>query len=207
MPVITISRMYGSGGSDIAARVAQSLGWQLFDNAFIDAVARQSGLSPAEVAEREERIPPLAQRIATALSLATPEVMAAIPDTPIPSADEQILAIERRVIEEAVQSGPAVFVGRGAQCLLAERADALHVFCHAPRAWLCQHVAKRLSVSLAEAERLVVDTNRQREQFVRRNFKRDWRAPENYHLCINTAWLGIDDSADVVVEIARKQFG
>src|SRR5689334_12326990 len=49
MPVITISRMYGSGGSEVAERVAQTLGWALFDNAMIDAVAERSGLTVAEV--------------------------------------------------------------------------------------------------------------------------------------------------------------
>ena len=33
MPVITISRTFGSGGSEVAARVADALGWTLLDNA------------------------------------------------------------------------------------------------------------------------------------------------------------------------------
>ena len=49
MPVITISRMYGSGGSEVAERVALTLGWSLFDNAMIDAIAERSGLTRAEV--------------------------------------------------------------------------------------------------------------------------------------------------------------
>lgn len=206
MPVITISRMYGSGGSLIAERVADALGWPLFDNKFIEMVAERSGLSPDEVSAHEERVPPLVERIAAALSLGTPEMMPAIPETPIPSMDEEISAIERRVIEEAVQSGPAVFVGRGAQCLLAEREDALHVFCYAPSAALRRRAAERLHVSEAEAQRVVMDTNRQREQYVRRQFQREWRAPENYHLMVNTSWLGIDGAADVILKLARKRF-
>ena len=31
--IITISRMFGSGGSDVAALVARRLGWSLLDNA------------------------------------------------------------------------------------------------------------------------------------------------------------------------------
>ena len=207
MPVITISRMYGSGGSLIAARVAASLGWSLFDNKFIEMVAEHLGLSPAMISAREERVPPLVERIAAALSLGSPEMMPATPDTPLPSLDEQIWAIERRAIEEAAQSGPAVFVGRGAQCLLAERADALHVFCYGPQPWLRKHAIERLHVSPAEADRVVTDTNRQREQYVRRQFHREWRAPENYHLMLNTSWLGIEGAADVIVELARKHFG
>ena len=49
MPVITISRMYGSDGSEVAERVAQTLGWSLFDNAMVDAIAERSGLTRAEV--------------------------------------------------------------------------------------------------------------------------------------------------------------
>ena len=60
--------------------------------------------------------------------------------------EERIVAVTRRVIEEAVQAGPAVFVGRGAQCLLAERADALHVFCYAPRAALRKYAMDNSSV-------------------------------------------------------------
>ena len=67
MPFITISRMYGSAGSEVAERVAAALGWSLFDNAVIDKVAERSGLTRAEVTEREERVPSLVERLASAL--------------------------------------------------------------------------------------------------------------------------------------------
>jgi hypothetical protein len=121
MPVITISRMYGSGGSEVAERVAHTLGWSLFDNGMIEKVAERSGLSPAEVSAQDERVPSIVERIATALSLGSPEIMPPVPAGPMETTEERIVAVTRRVIEEAVQTGPAVFVGRGAQCLLAER--------------------------------------------------------------------------------------
>ena len=65
--------------------------------------------------------------------------------------EERIVAVTRRVIEEAVQTGPAVFVGRGAQCLLAERSDALHVFCYAPRAALRRYVMEKFGVDAARS--------------------------------------------------------
>ena len=134
MPVITISRMYGSGGSEVAERVARTLGWQLFDNELIDAVAARSGLTRTEVTEQEERVPSMVERLAAALSLGSPEILP--PAAPIETTEERIVQITNRVIEEAVQTGPAVFVGRGAQSLLAERTDALHVFCFASKSAL-----------------------------------------------------------------------
>jgi CMP/dCMP kinase len=206
MPVITISRMYGSGGSEVAERVAQALGWALFDNAMIDAVAERSGLTVAEVSAQDERVPSMAERVAAALSLASPEMMPPVPSGPMETTEERIVAVTRRVIEEAVQIGPAVLVGRGAQCLLAERSDALHVFCFAPRSALRAYAMEKFNIGMAEADRRIADMNKQREHYVKRHWNRNWLAHENYHLCVNTAWLGLDGAADLVLEAARKQF-
>lgn len=205
MPVITVSRMFGSGGSEVAERVAATLGWQLFDNAMIDRIAERSGLSRAEVSEQEERVPSMVERLATALSLGSPEVLPPTTIGPLETTEERIVAVTRRVIEEAVQSGPSVFVGRGAQCLLAERADALHVFCYAPRSALREYAMTRFQVNAADADRMVADANHQREQYVRRHWNRNWLAHENYHMAINTGWLGFECAAELVVRAARAQ--
>ena len=207
MPVITISRMYGSGGSEVAELVAQNLGWSLFDNAMVDAVSERSGLTRAEVSAQDERVPSMVERLAAALSLGSPEVMPPVPAGPIETTEERIVAMTRRVIEEAVQTGPAVFVGRGAQCLLAERADALHVFCFAPRSALRNYVMAKHNLGREQADHVVHDMNKQREHYVRRHWNRNWLAQENYHLCVNTAWLGIDAAAGLVVDAAQRLFG
>ena len=64
MPVITISRMFGSGGSEVAQRVATALGWSLLDNDIVDAIAERSGLTRAEVSAQDERVPSLVERLA-----------------------------------------------------------------------------------------------------------------------------------------------
>ena len=197
--------MYGAGGSAVAERVARTLGWSLFDNAVVDAVAERTGLTKAEVTARDERIPSIVERIAATLSLGTPESMPAIPDGPVLMTEERLVDITRRVIEEAVQQGPAVFVGRGAQCLLANRGDGMHVYCYASRAKLIEGAVTRLGVAAKDAERVVTEMNRNREQYVRRHFNREWRDVTNYHLCIDTGWLGLDGAAELVVEMARRR--
>lgn len=206
MAVITVSRMYGSGGSAVAAKVAESLGWPLYDNTVIDRVAERSGLTRAEVAARDERVPGIVERLAATLAASAPEMLPPVPADQQGTAEERVVAITQRVIEEAVQQGPAVLVGRGAQCLLAERDDALHVFCVAPREFLVKYAIEHWGIAPADAERHVTEMNKQREQYVRRHWNRDWRAPENYHLCLNTAWLGVEGSADLVASVARRRF-
>jgi cytidylate kinase len=206
MPFVTISRMYGSGGSEIAARVAKALGWELYDNNVVDAIAARSGLPVSEVVAREERGPSLVERISGAFTLGTPEAMPAFVEGTATTPDEEIVATTGAIIEEAVRKGPAVLVGRGAQCLLASRSDGFHVFCHAPTAALMQYAIAELAIPPAEAEKKVHEMNKQREQYVQRHWGRKWLSPLNYHLCVDTAFFGIDASAELVTRAARERF-
>ena len=205
--IITISRMFGSGGSDVAARVARELGWSLLDNAVVDEVAERLGVSRAEVSSIEERPPSLAERIATAMAMSAPELAVPIEDaTMLVTAETRIVDVTRHVMEEAVQQGNAVLVGRGAQALLADRPDALHVFCCAPKRFLIEYAIAHRGVNPATAEHDVDKVNKQREQYVKRHWGRDWRAVENYHLCLDTGRLGIELAAELVVAAARERF-
>jgi cytidylate kinase len=207
MPIVTVSRMYGSGGSEIAARIAEALGWQLLDNDFVAAVAERLGISPEEVGEREERVPTLVQRLAASLALSAPEILPGPAAATLPPSEERLIAVTERIIEEAVARGNAVLVGRGAQSVLAARTDVLHVFCYAPRPALITRVAQRLGISEKDAAHVVDERNQQREQYVRKHWKRSWQAMESYHLCLNTQWLGIGGAAEIVVRLARERFG
>ena len=207
MPIVTISRQYGSGGSEVAERVANALGWHLYDNAMVDEVARRLGMSTEEVSAREERVPSLPERIATAMALGVPEVMPTVADLATEPSEERIVEVTKRVIEEAVQAGPAVLVGRGAQCMLAARADALHVYCYAPVEELVRYAVEVLDIPFGEAAKKVADVNHQRQEYVKHHFKRDWQDLANYDLCVNTARLGLDGAAELVTRVTRERFG
>jgi cytidylate kinase len=207
MPIVTVSRQYGSGGSEVAERVARALGWKLYDNAVVEEVASRLRMTPAEVSAREERVPSLVERMATAMALGAPEMMPMVGDIAAQPSEERMVMMTRRVIEDAVQAGPAVLVGRGAQCMLAARSDALHVYCYAPFEELVRYAVEVMSIPFSDAPKQVSDMNRQREEYVKRYFKRDWRDLANYDLCVNTARLGLDGSAELVTRLARERFG
>jgi len=207
MSIITVSRLYGSGGSEVAARVARELEWSLLDNGVVDQVAARLGITPAQVAAREERVPSLVERLTEALTLGSQEWLTPMTAARRPPTDEQLIDVTRHVVDEAIAAGPLVVVGRGAQAMLAERADAIHVFCYAPRQALIARAMERDRVGAEEAGRIVEDTNAQREAWVRRHFNRAWRAHENYHISLNTDWLGIGGAADLIVFAARARFG
>jgi len=198
--------MFGSGGSDVAARVAGVLGWRLVDSAFVAGVAGRLGTTPAAVEAIEERVPTLAERLADAFALGSPEVVSASLTTPLPPTEERVLEVTRRMIEDTLSRGPAVLVGRGAQEFLEYRDDALHALCCAPPDALVSRVAERERIPREEAEALVREKNHQRTQYVRRHWGREWLSPEHYHLCVNTAWLGIDMSVELILRVAEERF-
>jgi cytidylate kinase len=207
MPIITISRMFGSGGSEVAAGVARELQWTLLDNALIERVAIGLHVTPAHVEAIEERVPSMAERLANALAYSSQEMLAAPLGAPLPPTEDRILEVTHRVIDEAASRGPVVLVGRGAQAWLVAREDALHVLCVAPRDVAVERVAARERISAADAEQKVDEMNAQRAEYVRRNWGREWLSPTNYHVCVNTAWLGMERATELVVRMARARFG
>src|SRR2546425_11512120 len=81
-PVITVTRQYAAGGSDVARLVAAALDWTVIDNQFVDEVARRAGLAPEEVAERDERAPGLLERLARTLAVGSPGLFMTSPAVP-----------------------------------------------------------------------------------------------------------------------------
>lgn len=207
MSVVTISRLYGSGGSEVAAIVARELGWTLLDNTVVDAVAARLGITASEVAAREERVASLVQRLTEAMALGSQDWLAPLTAGKRPPTDEELVEMTHRIVEEAIARGPVVLVGRGAQSMLASRSDALHVFCYAPRGALIARSMASDRLDEALATKLVDETNAHRDQWVKKHWNRSWRDHANYHLSVNTDWLGIPGAAELILFAARKRFG
>ncbi len=51
--IITLSRQYGAGGSEVARLVATGLGWGVVDNEIVDLVASRAGLAPEIIAAQD----------------------------------------------------------------------------------------------------------------------------------------------------------
>lgn len=201
--LITISREYGSGGSSLARLVSQQLGWQVVDNQLVDEVAARSGMTPAEVRERQERGPTFVERVARALSAATPELL-----TPtvaeLPEAEEaRLVRITEQVVAEAAVDH-AILVGRAASAVVGRQEGALHVKLVASLAYRANVIATRDGVGQDEAERRVIDTDKHRSRYHRQYYHRDWSDPRAYHLTLNTEWLGLDRACAVVVAAVAR---
>jgi len=207
-PLITITRQYGAGGSEIAQHVARALGWTVLDNEFVDEVARRAGLRSEEVARLDERAPSLVERVARTLAIASPELPASA-ETPVPKVETEertVVQVTERIIREAALEGRCVLVGRGAQALLAERPDALHVLVVASRAWRARHAVAVRHIDPAQSDRITDDTDRERDRYVKTHYRRSRLDPANYDIVVNPEKLGIEAAGDLVVAAARHRW-
>jgi CMP/dCMP kinase len=208
MAVITITRQYGAGGSLVAQRVAEGLRWTVIDNEFVGEVAKRAGLPAETVAAREERGPSLLERLSRTLAVSAPEMFVPAATTTGEPDEEALLHITERIIAEAVAHGRVVLVGRGATGYLATAgatAQALHAYVVAPEDVRIRTIMERLGVGQDEAAKAVRDIDAARARYLERNYGRRRDDASNYHVVVNTAWLGYDGAADVIVDLAKKR--
>lgn len=202
--IITISRQYMAGGTDVAARVVDSLGWTVVDDALIDAVAERSGFSPDDVRSLEESVPSFMERFALSSAFSSPENLLSTPSAIDGPATFKLAHVTREVIEELGRQDRLVFVGRAAAAVLTSERDAIHVRLVASLGSRVREAMNRLELGEEEARIEVEGRDRGRERYHHELYGRDWNDPVNYHLVLNTEVLGRTGAAELVVARARS---
>jgi CMP/dCMP kinase len=201
--IITISRQYGAGGSEVARRVAAALDWGLVDNDVVDKVAERAGMSAEEVAQHDERAPGFIERLARTLATSAPDVITT-QETPMPGrTEEKLVRLTESVVAEIAEQERMVFVGRAAPAVLGRRAGTLHVKLVAPKPWRISVSARRLGVDLKTAEKTLDDTDDNRRRYHKQYYSRDWDDPVNYDMVLNTETLGYDEVVEIIVGRAK----
>jgi cytidylate kinase len=182
--VITVAREYGSGGGEIARKVAETLSWRLVDRELIAEAARKADVPPEAAAQYDERVNPWMVRMAKGLWSGSADSFAAAPRGAVFDAD-LMAELTRRVILEAAAQGSCVLLGRGAQCVLRDRADTLHVFVYAPSEDRLRRLASRHgreSAARIEMERM----DRSRAAYVQHYYGCDRANRELYDVMVNS---------------------
>src|SRR6266516_770758 len=118
--------------------------------------------------------------------------------------------IDNEFVDEVARRAglaPALVAEHAARAsgLLAQRPDAWHVYVVASKPWRIRLAVERLGLDPAKAEKVVDDTDRRRDQYVRTYYGRHRHDVVNYDLVVNTEKLGIEGAAALVVAEARRR--
>jgi len=200
--ILTVAREFGSGGGAIAQRIADILEWSLLDKALIEKIARTAQVDPEAVLQCDERVDSWVHRASRrGLWHGAFDGVAAVTETDVFDA-ETVAGLARQVVREAGDTGKCVIVGRGAQCVLQDRADALHVFIYAPWADRVARVRSRTGAAKDAAE-LIRQMDQERAGYIRTYFSSDWKNPHLYQMMISSQ-MGDENVAQLIVDAIQR---
>ena len=198
--IVTIEREYGCGGSEIAHRLGEHLGWKVWDQLLTEEIARLANCSKAAVEGREERDDPLYYRLFKSFLRGSYE--GSLNAHKLNMVDsESILKMTRHVVQRAAKDGNCVIVGRGSQHFLKGREDTLRVFLYAPREEKLRRLLAR-GKSEKEANELVDAVDRERADFIAKYFGVEWPDRPLYHTMLNTE-IGDEPVVQAIEQILK----
>jgi cytidylate kinase len=200
LKVLTIEREYGSGAADIAQKLADRLGWKLWDQLLTNEIARRLECASRHIEEHEERKDPLYYRLFKAFLRGSYEGSLNAPGLKLADADG-IRRITEQIVRAAGSEGNCVIVGRGSAYYLHDLPDAFHIFIYAPFEEKVRRL-QRQGKSEEEAMQLAGTVDQDRAAFIKQYFGIEWPARHYFHLMINSM-MGDAAVVETVLEASQ----
>ncbi|MBL0702270.1 MAG: cytidylate kinase-like family protein [Desulfosarcina sp.] len=185
IPIITISRELGSGGSMVAEKLAEKLEFDIFNKKFIQDMAASTKISEIFFETIDEK----------GVSVWNEWISSLVDRRHL--WPDQYLKHLMKVVGTIAKHGRAIILGRGANFVLPP-GKRFRVRIVAPEKERVKKVSADYGVPLNEAERLIIKTESDRRAFIRKYFNADIADPLNYDLIINTGTISIDAATDAI---------
>ena len=197
---VTISREYGSGGGEIASRLARRLGWDLVDHAIVERTARKLGTTLADAEAHDESVGGVLARVLESMHNVEPAYMAmagAPPGSFLLTQDYRRTA--EQIVRAAAEHGLVVIVGRASSVLLADRWDVMHVRVVAPFSERIAYVMRREALDSHAAEARIRHKDHERASYLEREYHHRPDESHLYDLVVNTSRLDLESAVDVIM--------
>ena len=202
MPVITIAREFGAGGSSVAAMLAQRLEAEVIDRRLVAEVAGRLGFTADAVAAQDEHAKSIVDRLVRSF--------ASIGETygtgwdgrygdPLADPREAVQLLTEQVICQTARRGNAIIIGRGGAFVLADWPAVLHVFLRSAEPVRMRAIMARFAFTEEAARRRLRQIDADRAAYMRQNYGTDWRDPRHYDLVLDTGRLGYQRAADTIL--------
>ena len=197
--VVTITRQFGSMGRPIAKRMAEMLGIEYYDRDLVDQAAEKLNLPVSVINEVEEKANSLAKnpffRMASPLGSGTT------------TTQDKIFEAQQNIIKFLAEKETCIIVGRCADFTLSEMENAIHIYIYASYEARLEHCIKDLGMEETEARRMMAAVDKARESY-HVNFT-GYTPDDKSHkdILIDSSLLGVEGTAEYLVELVKKKFG
>lgn len=193
--LINIGRQFASGGKAVAEAVGRILNVPVYDRELIFKAAEKSGLSPELFSVSDEK-----RRLWGVGSIFGSNRYGSFSSG---LNDGELFRIQSETIRDIASNGSAIFVGRASDYVLRDM-RCLNVFIHAPLANRIQAVAQKEHISEKTAEALIEKKDTERARFYNFFTFGHWGKARTYDLCVDSTLLGIEGTAQFIVDFGKK---
>ena len=193
--IITIGRQFGCGGKLIAEALGQKLGIPVYDNELITKAAQESGFSAAFFKRSDEK-----KRFFSLSAI----FQSGYSSEENYMSDKNLFQIQCKAIEMIAEQGPAIIVGRCSDYVLRERENTLNVFLTSPLEERVKRTAEREGLTIEKALTFVEKEDKNRADYYNYYTFGNWGVASNYDLCLDSSIAGIDGTAEIIIEFAKK---
>jgi cytidylate kinase len=190
---VVINREYGSGGREVGRIICERTGVSFYDSRILQEAASLRGLPPDQLASFDERV--------VTGQFFDMSIIAGI-DSETFSLPYRMYGAIADVITEAARRAPAVFIGRCADRILRDAGLPFRsVFVYSTD--IDRKIARAVEVDgvpRKHAERHIARMDKARERYQQFFTGTRFGDPREYDLCVNTARLGYQACADIILD-------
>ena len=193
--IITINRMYGSGGRAIGKALAEELGIGFYDKELIEIAAKDKNIPFSNLADVDEKRPG-AWSFPVNHEIQISQDYRAIPMNDI------LFELQRDIILSLSDKEDCVIVGRCANHILQDR--TLSVFIYAPFETRVKNVMERLDREEKAARKLVKRMDKERRSYYEFFTDEKWLDMGQYDLCIDSSRFSMEQIVKILKEAYER---
>lgn len=200
--VVTFARGFGSGGKEIASKLAHELGINCYENRILTLASQLSGLD-------EEVFKAVDEKVRTNGGFSNflrglPKARGYITRNEKFVSDDTLFEYQKKIIENLADTESCCIVGKCADYILRGRTNVVSIYVEAPRNFCVERTIEHMGVTEEVATATIKNTDKFRadyyEYYTHGNY---WTNPVNYDITINSARVGIDDSVKLIKEYLK----
>ena len=201
LPVITISRQFGSGGHEVGEKLARQLDVPFYDKALIAMAAKQSGLSEEVFANADEKA---TSSLLYSMVMGSYSFGARVPGINEMPINDKLFIIQSDIIKKAAADGPCVIIGRCADYILREHENCLNVFVHASKEERVRRSIAKKDCEERKASDFVTKKDKQRANYYNFYSNKRWDDLQNYDITIDTSRFTVDEAVELLMDAAKR---
>ncbi len=178
--IISISRQHGTGGKEIARKVAEKLSMKFYDKEEIKKFAIENSLIENKYSDDE--------LYNFYLSL---------------DAEKDSMIKQAETIKMIASKNDCVIVGRCADYILKDNPNLIKIFLYAPMEYRINKVQEMYKDSYDNAKKHIIKSDKSRTSYYEIIANKQWGDKENYDLCINCE-IGNDKIVNTICEYIKN---